>query len=176
MPMQHLDSEKIVEAIVYIAGRLKPKHSTIYTALKILYFADKIHLNEYGRLITGDQYVAMKNGPVPSASYDIVKAVRGDGYSTDSAHAVSSFNVTEKYRITPLREVDLDLFSDSEIECLNRVIEEDGEKSFGELKNKSHDDSFNSADENDFISLESIVKTLPNSDLLLEHLADPFPG
>lgn len=176
MPTHQLDSEKIVEAIVYIAGRLKPQHSTIYTALKILYFADKIHLNEYGRLITGDRYVAMRNGPVPSASYDIVKSVRGDGYSMNSAHAESSFNVTDKYIITPLRVADLDLFSDSEIECLDKVIEEYGDKSFGELKEKSHDASFDAADENDFISIESIIRTLPNAELLLEHLADPFPG
>ncbi|MCP4091515.1 MAG: SocA family protein [Gammaproteobacteria bacterium] len=176
MPTCQFDSEKTVEAIVYIAERLRPQNSTIYTVVKLLYFADRIHLNDFGRLITGDRYVAMRNGPVPSKSYDIVKSVRGDGCSINAAHASSSFNITGKYNLVPLRKADVDLFSDSEIESLDKVIRKDGSKSFGELKRKSHDPAFKEADDNDFMSLESIVRSLPNSESLLKHISDPFPG
>ena len=40
---------------------------------KILYFAERNHLAKYGRLILNDDYVAMKNGPVPSKLYDLFK-------------------------------------------------------------------------------------------------------
>ncbi len=33
----------------------------------------------FGRLITGDHYNAMKDGPVASNTYDIIKIARGDG-------------------------------------------------------------------------------------------------
>jgi uncharacterized phage-associated protein len=41
--------------------------------LKLLYVADREALAETGRPITGDQAVAMKQGPVLSRTYDIIK-------------------------------------------------------------------------------------------------------
>jgi uncharacterized phage-associated protein len=41
--------------------------------LKLLYIADRETLQEAGRPITGDRAVAMKNGPVLSRTYDLIK-------------------------------------------------------------------------------------------------------
>lgn len=41
--------------------------------LKLLYIADRELLAEVGRPLTGDRAVAMKNGPVLSRSYDLLK-------------------------------------------------------------------------------------------------------
>ena len=68
------DPEKGIEVLLYIADKTKD----IYKILKILYFADKLHLSKYGRFISGDYYIAMKHGPVPSRSYDIIKIARGE--------------------------------------------------------------------------------------------------
>ena len=38
-----------------------------------MFFADKEHLLDYGRPITGDSYVAMEHGPVPTSTRDILK-------------------------------------------------------------------------------------------------------
>jgi uncharacterized phage-associated protein len=40
---------------------------------KVMFFADRSHLRQYGRPVTGDLYIAMANGPVPSRIYDMVK-------------------------------------------------------------------------------------------------------
>jgi uncharacterized phage-associated protein len=45
-----------------------------YDIVKTLFLADRQHLNKYGRPITYDNYVAMTHGPVPSLSYDLLKA------------------------------------------------------------------------------------------------------
>ena len=37
-------------------------------AAKLLFFADKLHLNRYGRPILGDCYFCLDHGPVPSFS------------------------------------------------------------------------------------------------------------
>ncbi|MEQ1715723.1 MAG: Panacea domain-containing protein, partial [Hyphomicrobium sp.] len=63
---------KVVEAIDFVAT-LKPGVTQYYIG-KILFFADREHLLDYGRPITGDRYVAMEHGPVPSAIRDILKA------------------------------------------------------------------------------------------------------
>ncbi|MCW7083120.1 Panacea domain-containing protein [Escherichia coli] len=65
------DSEKALEAILYVAS--KAPIPDIYHVGKILYYADRFHLESFGRLITGDHYNAMKDGPVASNTYDIIK-------------------------------------------------------------------------------------------------------
>ncbi len=158
------DVEKSLEAVVYIASKTKD----LYHILKILYFADKDHLNKYGRFISGDSYSAMRNGPVPSEIYDIIKHVRGDGFYRDFDSSLKdAFKVEDNGKnIIPLRKPDLNKLSESEIECLNKSIEENIHLTFKQLKDKSHDSAFKSADENDFISVEKIAESLGNVELL----------
>lgn len=162
------DSEKALEALLYIVNRTP--RPDVYSVLKILYFADKEHLMKYGRFICGDSYVAMRNGPVPSGTYDIVKEVRSGVGNLFLSHALSSLDVKPDHMMTALRDADRDLLSRSDIECLDRSISENGGLSFAQLKDKSHDDAYKAADENDFIAIDKIVSLFPNADLLMEYL------
>ena len=74
IPVQGVDGRKLIELVVYLTGRLRGP--TFHSISKMLYFADKLHLSKYGRLISGDNYVAMAHGPVPSAVYNIMKVPR----------------------------------------------------------------------------------------------------
>ena len=76
--MSNFRKEIAIEAILYIANRVERKD--IHKICKILYYADQRHLSKYGRSITGDTYIAMAYGPVPSNVEDIFKAVRGDSF------------------------------------------------------------------------------------------------
>lgn len=163
---RRIDIEKALEVLLYVTKRVR----NIYNALKVLYFADKMHLGRYGRLIYGDSYVAMAHGPVPSAAYDLVKDARGEGVFQMPVETRQSLTV-EANQIIPGREAKLDLLSESEIECLDEAIAQYGELPFGALKKASHEDkAFQSADDNDFMSLEAIAESLPDSDLLLDYL------
>ena len=161
-----VDAEKAVEAMLYVAE----KTSNLYTILKVLYFADRTHLEKYGRFIYGDSYVAMKNGPVPGTAYDIAKDVRENrGYPIlQSAKEVFKFENNET--LSPLRQANIELLSDSDIECLDKAFEQYGYFPFGKLKNVSHDEAYRSAGPNDTIHLEAIVKTLPDSEVILDYL------
>lgn len=44
--------------------------------LKLMYIADRRALLSWERPITGDSYISMKNGPVLSTTYDLIKADR----------------------------------------------------------------------------------------------------
>ena len=61
-----------VNAILYALAVLDKKMD-MHKLCKILYFADQKHLSLYGRSITGDTYIAMEYGPVPSNVDDILK-------------------------------------------------------------------------------------------------------
>lgn len=169
------DPEKATEAILYVASKLPEKNATFYIILKILYLADKMHLSNYGRFISGDSYSAMKHGPVPSGAYDIIKYVRGDGYFCFD-HASNSFSVnSDTNLVSPLRSVDTDLFSESDLQCLDKMIADHGAKTFSDIRAISHDFAWDNAGDNEMMSLRDIVQTLPNAADLLNHLSDPFP-
>ena len=158
--------EKALEVLLYVVR----KCPDMYTALKILYFADKEHLSRYGRIISSDRYVAMSHGPVPSGTYDLVKYVRNNWSFLLTIPLNEAFKV-EGFSIIPLRDPNLDMLSSSEIECLDSAIARYAGMSFSQLKRLCHDDpAFKAADENDFIPLEAFVKSVPDGERLWEYL------
>jgi uncharacterized phage-associated protein len=168
------DPEKAVEVVLYIANRAPIRD--VYHVLKLLYFADKAHLERYGRFICGDNYVAMKSGAVPSGTYDIIKDIRGDGIHSFTEHARHAFTLQDEVIISPLRHADTTILSESDIECLDESIEKYGSLSGAELKRHSHDEAYKAADENDFIDVEKIAGMFPDGEKLIKHLQDPYPG
>lgn len=164
------DAQKALEAILFVAHRVGDPG--FHRISKILYFADREHLSQYGRLICGDSYVAMKLGPVPSRTYDILKCVRGDRERCEIEGASDAFQVRNGKYVKPTREADLSMLSKSDIKCLNESIKEYGDLPFDILTDVSHDQAWKSAGENNIIDIEQIVKTLSDSEELLAHLKE----
>lgn len=160
---------KSLEAILYVAKEI----GDLYHLMKILYFADKDHLNHYGRFITGDSYVAMRNGPVPSEVYDMIKHVRGDGAEFYSEEVKKAFRI-DNNNIIPLRSYNEKKLSVSDKKCLDKAIKENKSLTFGTLMDKSHDAAYIAADQNDFIPIEDIAKTLPDSENILSYLRNMY--
>lgn len=173
----NFNSEKALEVIIYIAK--KADIPDVYHIGKVLYFADRIHLEKYGRFICGDGYFAMKHGPVPGGVYDILKYVRGDGAICFDKHfrnsCRNSFGIINDI-IIPCRDANIEILSESDRECLDESIYTYGNLSFNDLKKKSHDAAFDSADRNDSITLEAIATTLKNSELIIDHLRNTEVG
>ncbi len=160
--------KKATEVLLYIAKQVP----NMYTALKVLYFADKEHLSRYGRLICGESYVAMKAGPVPSGTYDLVKFCRGDGTcSREARETVSLALEVDGYNLRSLRPANEDLLSESDMECLDFAINKYGRLTYKRLVELSHKEpAYQHSDVNDFIPLEGIIDSLPNSEELKDHL------
>jgi len=160
-----IDIQKAIEAIVYISR----KNGDLFHIMKILYYADKFHLEWNGRLITGDYYIAMKDGPVPSAAYDIIKTVRGDGLAIFKENPQEAFRVEDWMIIKPNRDPNLDYLSESEIEVLDKAIEKYSKMSYQELWDIVHEEEPYKQARSD-ISLESIVNSLANADEVLAYM------
>ena len=133
------DPEKATEALLYVAARVDGQD--LYTTLKVLYLADKYHLHRYGRFIFGDSHHALPNGPVPQGAYDILKGVRGDTNGVRYEPAEHAIRIAGNV-ILPQRDADTDVFSASDLECLNEAIDEFGKLPFGELKKITHDAAY----------------------------------
>ena len=56
-----------------------------------MFLAEKYHLVRYGRPITGDRYDAMKDGPVPSFTYDLFKKHRPMATPSEIYFTISAF-------------------------------------------------------------------------------------
>lgn len=148
--------EKAAEAIHLIS--LRHPGSTQYFVGKYLYLADKLHYLEWGRPITYDNYVAMKHGPVPSATRNMLAAAAGLSIGMD----VSRFNSAQSHADDLVRLVKVELevavngerqkvyprfsnfemqqLSQSDVECLNMVLNENSDMTFGGLREKTHKD------------------------------------
>ncbi|MDZ7704787.1 MAG: Panacea domain-containing protein [Trueperaceae bacterium] len=171
------DQEAAVAVVLYVASNVKDP--SLHRIFKILYFADRAHLERYGRFIAGDSYVAMKHGPVPKNIYDMLKAVRGDRpyfMAPELAEELQGYFGIEGSYVRPRAEPDLDALSDSDLACLDASIETCGDKTFGELTALSRDEAWASANENGAMSIEQVASTLSNAGALLEYLRDPHPG
>lgn len=168
------DVNKALASLLYVSSVLKQtkhKDADYYRVMKILYFADKSHLVKYGRPILGDDYVAMEHGPVPSKTYDIVKIVKGTSLCSDRDGYGELFTISNK-NILPIASPDMDDFSESDIECLNKSIEENWNLSFGQLKNKSHDTAYLKANRDDIIKFREIAKAAGASSEMLQYMQE----
>jgi len=154
-----IDEEKAINSALYILKALGG--TTDYHKLfKILYFADQKHLVRYGTPFSGDIYVAMKHGPVPSYTYDIIKRVRdmpndiGRKYKTFFSATADNVPI-----VSALSEPDMDALASSNIECLEESIQENRNLDFTTLTRKSHGSAWDAAkeqtDEMEFVAIAS---------------------
>ncbi|MBO5382212.1 MAG: SocA family protein [Bacteroides sp.] len=147
--------EKSLHAILYIAQNLKRRD--FHKIFKILYFSDREYLSLYGQTITGDCYIAMEAGPVPTKIYDMFKIVRGDSYMTDDELS-TYFEVSNWMYIVPKCAADLRKLSPNEIKVIDRCVQLYGSLSYDEIKEKSHDIAWRSTARDYPISVENIAR------------------
>lgn len=174
MAARTFDPDKAVEAILYVASRVS---GDLYTTLKLLYLADKLHLHRYGRFVFGDEHYALPYGPVPQGAYDLIKFVRGDAgnASTFEYQPAREAFAVDGNTIRPLREPDAMTFSESDEECMNRAVADFGSLSFNELKSETHDAAYNATGRCQLITPEAIATMAEDPAALIQHLANPAP-
>lgn len=169
--------EKAIAALAYIFENSK---ADLYAAMKVMYLADRAHLEHYGRFIAGDSYVAMPNGPAPDGAYGMLKAVRGDDpHAVGGAEARAVFGVKEQNVFEVRSRPDYDELSLSDIECIDDAIGKFAEGGWARVRDESHDEAWksiwgNRATKADPMPIELIAATL--GDDVLQHVRDPFPG
>ena len=164
--MRHYSSfrkDETMQALLYILSKIEL--CNIHKAFKILYFADQMHLAQYGRSITGDTYIAMEYGPVPSSLYDIVKAVRGDSYFAAQAEEFRPLIAFHnKYTMKALLPPNLDYLSPTDIECLDRYIAQLDPLSFEEITILSHGEAWQNTAQNRNISFKDMMREAGESE------------
>ena len=162
-----------IQAILYI---LKKMGGTcdIHKCHKILYFADNEHLSKYGRSITGDAYVRMDFGPVPTCIYDLFKAVRGDSYFASQVDDVRKgcFHFVNNKDIAAVAEPDMSYLSESDVEMLNKYIEKLKDKDFIEVTDSSHGYAWSHTVQNGVISVRDRLTEMGDSEEYIHYIEE----
>ena len=165
------DKDKAMEAVLYVAQNIGSRKD-MHKIFKTLYFADREHLSRYGRSITGDRYIAMSYGPVPSNINDIFKAVRGDSFFSDKAEELKDyFHFINKFIIETKRKADMDCLSESDVECLDFAIKICKGKTFSELTNMSHDIAWTNTQKDREMSVKDILRENGNTEEYADYIA-----
>lgn len=172
--------ERALESLLYLATKLND--ATIHEVLKLRYFADKIHLQRYGSIASGDDYVAMKFGPVASNTYNLIKAARGERSGWIHPRFVEvvegTLTVPDGLHLKAGRDSRTECLSPADLECLDEALTLYGDMPFAERTDLSHDAAWEkawaaAADESiraGEMPLIEIAKTLENADEVIEFL------
>jgi len=176
MAKAKFDQRKALHAMLFVVTHV-PKPTNVYNALKCLYYADRKHLQQYGRQIYCDTFYALEHGPVPSAAYEIVKYVNGHAkWDLHFPETCEILEVNDHY-LSARGVVDTDLLSRSDMACLVDAAREYGTMPFGKLKKLSHQGkAFENSDPNGEMKLSHLVEELKDAGAVALHLKDRNPG
>lgn len=167
------EPEKAMVATAYLANR---SGETMYTILKMVYVADRLHLERYGRPITGDRFVAMAEGACPSRIYDSMKVLRGEknhNYLPESEHYLEVDATT--YDVVVKDMPSLDALSASEIECLDETISVLKRCGRWHVHGLAHDAAWKETGRNATMDFLAIAKSIEEGgDILAQHLETRF--
>jgi uncharacterized phage-associated protein len=176
MPKAKFDQRKALHAILFVVTHL-PKPANVYNVLKCLYYADRKHLQEYGRQIYGETFYALVHGPVPSAAYEIIKYAHGRAKWDLQFHEAFELLDVNDIHVSARGSADTELLSRSDMACLLDAAGKYCRMSFGKLKNLSHKGkAFENADANGEMKLADLIDELKDGEAIASHLKDRNPG
>lgn len=140
---------RILEALLYLLTEAERREilMTQYAVLKTFFLADRSHLNKFGRPISFDNYSAMKDGPVASFVYDILKhspsALKQLGLADPLWEMRPAPQISEKARSysKPKRQPNLDVLSKSDVDALSDALTIVASLSFTQLRKLTHEDA-----------------------------------
>jgi len=151
-----VNTQKAVEVILWLATA-KPGVD-IYHVVKCAFFADKDHLNRYGRPVTGDHYEADVYGPKGKCVWGLLRREPEELLALDG-NGPPPFQVQDNngWIVEPERPANLRLLSKSDVECLQKALDEYGDLSFDELVELTHREPAYAAAEGGRIRYEDLL-------------------
>lgn len=131
-------TRKIIQALAYIAYQQPDHKVNSMKAYKLLWLADRYHLRQTGRTITGDVFYALPHGVVPSDAKNVVEH-QPTRIQNDEEYCNRYIQRVGRYGYKAVTEPDLMVFSDSDQEALDKILQCYGGMDQYQLERLSHD-------------------------------------
>ena len=147
-PTLKANYRKIVEAVLFLIEEAERRgtYVTKYEIVKSVFVADVAHLNNYGRPISFDNYYAMKDGPVPSATYDLLGDERPENFGPDFgpwplwSREPSPKDGTRALKyVRPKRSANRRVLSETDISALSEALSLIKAQSFSDTRDMTHE-------------------------------------
>lgn len=167
--LKEVESQEIVEVVLYILNATGALD--YYRIFKVLYFAERSYLAEWGRKFTADTYYALPAGPVPSRLYDAIKLNENEPILQNKLFGdrAVSFDDGVTCVLVPLRPADMNWIAPAAIGALDNAIKKYSNATFSELKAISHDTAYDSTTPNAPIDNIDIARAGGASEGMIEY-------
>jgi uncharacterized phage-associated protein len=135
----NIKDRKLVQVLAYVANKSNGNEINKLKAIKLVWAADRYHLRKYGRLVSGDEYYALKYGPVASQIKDIAEE---DSFLPETYVKYSKQFIhpdAQKLKISAKQEADKDFLSATDIEALDFAWENFSKYTGFQLAKLSHE-------------------------------------
>lgn len=132
-----MDTQKIIQTLVYLASKQPNKQINKMKAYKLMWLVDRYHLRQYGRTVTGDAYYALPHGVVPTDAKHLLED-RLTRLTSNRDMLESYIRVDDEYVYSAIAEPNMDVFSDSDIEAMNKILDAFGGMNQYQLSDLSH--------------------------------------
>lgn len=159
-----LNYNKIVQSILYVINQ-KGGNINKYNLMKVMFAADKYHMLKYIRPVTGDKYIKMQYGTVPSKILNMVdnKSIKTCLKELGLKELPFQLSQGKQKLVSSKTKADTKFLSKSDMEALDYGIKEYADLKFNDARDKNHkEDCWINADMNKQISFESIAKGNPD--------------
>lgn len=142
--MKSLDQILKIRAVVLYVLAAFPEGLDYIKLFKILYFAQRKHLAEYGQVIIQDSFQARQFGPVSGFVRKGLKLIETGQRLPDDfnvfGNGITVSDTTRHQTITSSAKPDLDELSGSDIRCLDTYIDKFRDMQSVEISELSHSD------------------------------------
>ncbi len=147
--MKSLEQIRKIEAVLlYIVNKF-PDGVDYIKLFKILYFAQKEYLVNYGKVLYPDTFKARTFGPIPALSDKVIKLVELQDEDINQYPDLTEFAQSiriDNQLVIAIQQPNMDYLSKKECECLDKWYEYCKNKdSIDELSPESHDEAYNKA-------------------------------
>ncbi len=140
--------KKIETVVLYILQHF-PEGVDYIKLFKIIYFAQKDYLANYGKVLCPDTFKARTYGPIPALSDKVIKMVELDKEGINSYPDLENFYHSisvENQLVFALKEPDMNYLAKKECEYLDKWYNYCKDKdSKEELSPESHDEAYDKA-------------------------------
>lgn len=131
-------TRKLIQALDYIAYHQHNRTVGFMKAYKLLWLIDRYSMRHYARTVTGDMYFAMEHGTVPTDAKHVLEnqptIMVNSSDDVDTYLRINDIDHRFKSRKAP----NLDVFSKSDINAMDIILEHYGNMSAIELSQLSH--------------------------------------
>ncbi|MCI4669865.1 MAG: DUF4065 domain-containing protein [Bacteroidia bacterium] len=127
--------EKVANFVLFFAEKARPLKTRLN---KLLFYSDFLHFKNHGFSISGCNYRAIPFGPVPSHFHELFGILHGENFIQIEEELFDHGGVGERF--VPVKEFDAGLFSEEELQSMEKVVEAFEESRTREIIDLSHEE------------------------------------